>query len=125
MDEPLVSPVAWRRRRTRHHYVGTLAATDAGLRLQGREPALGIELSLSIPFSEIEAVQPPNGTEDFLIGGPAVVLRVAGAEAVLMRDVGPGDRTAALADQLQGLLDQLRVPDRSRLKAAGRSEDEG
>lgn len=88
MNEAVEARVAWRRRHTPHHYVGTLATTDAGFRLDGREPATGIELSLSIPFSEIEQVAMSDRAFDLLAGEPAVVLQLAGSEPVLLREVG-------------------------------------
>lgn len=118
MNEALESRVAWRRRHTPHHYVGTLAATDVGLRLDGREAATGIELSLSIPFSEIEEVAESNG--DRVAGEPAVVLRLAGSEPVLLQGVGPAAPLAAdLARTLEGLREQARRP-RRVASSAGR-----
>jgi hypothetical protein len=100
MAETTQTPVAWRRRSASQDYVGTLAATDLGLRLDGREPSTGIELSLSIPFSEIEAVGAATGSG-------SVVLHLAGSEPVLLRGVENGFRT--LGD-LGELVARLRAP---------------
>jgi hypothetical protein len=111
MNEAVAARVAWRRRHTLHHYVGTLAATEAGLRLDGREPATGIELSLSIPFSEIEEVSTSDQSADLLVGEPAVVLRLAGSEPLLVREVGPGpERAPELAKKLLRAATQRRTP---------------
>ena len=97
----------WRRRHAPRHYVGTLATTDAGFRLDGREPATGIELSLSIPFSEIEEVRASDGSADLLAGESAVVLQVAAAEPVLVREVGQKPQKAPeLARKLARLLER-------------------
>lgn len=107
MSEAVATRVAWRRRHTPHHYVGTLATTDAGFRLDGREPATGIELSLSIPFSEIEEVRASDGSVDLLAGEPAVVLQLAGSEPVLVGEVGQRPQKAQeLARKLGRLLEQ-------------------
>jgi hypothetical protein len=109
MNEVVAARVAWRRRHTPHHYVGTLATTDLGFRLDGREPATGIELSLSIPFSEIEDVQTSNGSNDLLAGEPAVMLQLAGSEPVLVREVGRRPpESPELARELVRLLEQAR-----------------
>ena len=89
MSRAETTRIAWRRLHARHDYVGTLATTDTGLRLDGREPSTGIELSLSIPFSEIEEISASNGSSA-LAGESAVVLELAGSEPVLVREVGPG-----------------------------------
>ena len=121
MNEALAARVAWRRRRTPHHYVGTLATTDAGLRLDGREPATGIELSLSIPFSEIEQVRASNGSVDLLAGEPAVVLQLAGSEPVLLCEVGQGPQKASeLARKLSRLLERAGRRSRSPQATAAR-----
>ncbi|PWU23291.1 MAG: hypothetical protein C5B48_08840 [Candidatus Rokuibacteriota bacterium] len=121
MHEDALGSVAWRRRHTRYHYVGTLAATDSGLRLEGRDPATGIELALSIPFSEIEAVLAPNGSGDVLVGEPALVLRLAGSDPVLMCETDPGpEHTAALATRLSSLLERKRPSPAKRSKARRR-----
>jgi hypothetical protein len=114
MNEVVATRVAWRRRHTPHHYVGTLAMTDAGLRLDGREPATGIELSLSIPFSEIEEIEASKGSADLLAGEPTVVLQLAASEPVLVREVGQRSQQASeLARQLGRLLEQIGRPSRA------------
>jgi hypothetical protein len=96
--------IAWRRLHAAHDYVGTLATTEAGVRLDGREPSSGIELSLSIPFSEIEGVSASNGSCG-IAGESAVVLELAGSEPVLVREVGPGPQAT---EQLVRRLSRLR-----------------
>jgi hypothetical protein len=126
MSEEVTARVAWRRRHTPSHYVGTLAATDVALRLDGREPATGIELSLSIPFEEIEAVRASSGAGDLLVGEPAVVLQLAGSEPVLLREVGPDSRLAAdLAKKLIRLRDRTRGSQRTRRAGRRRAPAEG
>ena len=109
MNDAAVTPVAWRRRHAPRHYLGTLSTNDVGFRLEGREPATGIELSLSIPFSQIEEILAPNGSADLLAGAPAVVLRLAGSEPVLVREAGSAPREAGdLARALSGLRSRAR-----------------
>jgi hypothetical protein len=73
--------------------------------LRGREPATGIELSLSIPCSEIEDVGTSNGSSDLLVGGPSVVVSLAGSQPVLLREIDPSaQQTAQLAERLKRAL---------------------
>jgi hypothetical protein len=108
MAETTVTRVAWRRRSASHDYVGTLATTDLGLRLDGREPSTGIELSLSIPYSEIDDVRAANGSDSAgdQAGPSVVVLHLAGSEPVLLRGVENGSRSAG---DLAELLARLRA----------------
>jgi hypothetical protein len=107
MNEVVAARVAWRRRQAPHSYLGTLATTDAGFRLDGREPASGIELSLSIPFSEIEEIRVSNGSVEPFVAEPAAVFLLSASEPVLVREVGPEARQAPeLVLKLARLLEQ-------------------
>ena len=115
MNDTVAARVAWRRRQALHSYLGTLATTDAGFRLDGREPATGIELSLSIPFSEIEAIRVSNGSVEPYIAEPAAVFLLSASEPVLVREVGREARQAPeLVLALTRLLEQARRGDEPR-----------
>jgi hypothetical protein len=57
MTKAIGSGIVWRRQGAPHTYVGTLFLSGDGIRLVGRDPTTGIELSLSIPLEEIEGVR--------------------------------------------------------------------
>jgi hypothetical protein len=88
MNDLLTDRVAWRRRGIRHHYVGTLRAGDWGIRLTGRDPTSGIEVTLSIPLGEIENVLVSDSRDDMLVGERCVVLELAKSDPILLGVVG-------------------------------------
>jgi len=112
----LAKRIAWRRRNVPHHYIGALLSFGAGIRLVGREPATGIELALSIPFEEIEDVRASAAPDDELVGGQSVVLDLAEADAVLLREIGGGPLGTA---ELAARLERLRAPWARRARTLG------
>jgi hypothetical protein len=94
-------PVVWRRRTVSSPYVGEAAVSGAALRLFGREPATGIEVSLAIPFKEITRVRPSRSASEEVGGEPSVVVELDEADAVCLRGAG---RTPALPVKLARLL---------------------
>jgi len=101
----IATRVAWRRRSTPTHYVGTLLDVESGIRLVGREPTAGIELALSVPYDLIGGVRVSPESTDEIVGEPAVVIDVSGADALLVRELGPTPRPAGeLARRLQALV---------------------
>jgi hypothetical protein len=90
MREPIVGKIVWRRHGVRRHYVGALSAGDEGVRLTGRDPVVGVEVTLSIPLSEVEDVHVAGSGDELLAGERCVVLELAGSEAIFLREVGAG-----------------------------------
>ena len=90
MNTVLAQRVAWRRRTTRHHYVGTLSGLAGGIRLAGREPGTGIEVGLFLPFEEIESVS-AGAADEKLVGESCVVLELSDSEPILVRNVDVGE----------------------------------
>jgi hypothetical protein len=88
MNELLAERVAWRRKGVEHHYVGALTARGDGIVLTGREPATGIEVVLTIPFSEVEDVHLSSGQQESLVGESAVVVELAESAPILVREIG-------------------------------------
>jgi len=98
-----VERIAWRRLNVPHHYVGALSVGDGRLRLSGRDPGTGIEVSLVIPFAEISRVRVSASPAESLRGGPAVVLDLAGSRAICVRELGAAS-PSRLARRLAALI---------------------
>jgi len=81
-------PVVWRRLTVSSPFVGDADVSSTTLRLVGREPVSGIEVSLAIPFSEIERVRTSRSAEEELGGEPSVVLELAESDPVCLRAAG-------------------------------------
>jgi hypothetical protein len=96
-------PVVWRRRSVSSPYVGDVAVSSAALRFFGREPATGLEVSLTIPFKEITRVRPSRSSSEELGGQPSVVLELVKADAVCLRGAV---ESSALPARLASLLDK-------------------
>lgn len=97
-----VERVVWWRRGVSRQYFGGLTAADGALRLLGRDPETGIEVSLAIPFAEIESVRVSGDPPESVTGEPCVVLGLAGSQAICLREVGvQRPRLAQLADRLK------------------------
>ena len=104
MKEVAAEKVAWRRRNVRDHYVGRLAAGAGALRLVGREPGVGVEVALTIPFEEIDDVRVSEGLDETLVGESCVVVEPVHSAPILVREVGTGRlHTTELAARLKGL----------------------
>ena len=71
---------------------------DGAIRLDGCDPYSGVEVSLSIPFSEIASVR----TSD-RIGDRCIVLELAGSAAILLNPICPGSSHASITRQLVAL----------------------
>jgi hypothetical protein len=81
--------VTWRREGAATAYAGYVAVTDEAVRLQGSEPATGIDVALRIPHAAIERVR---------VDGDAVVLELSGGAP--LRVVPHGRDAVALAGRL-------------------------
>lgn len=81
-------PVVWRRLTVSSPYVGDADVSGTALQLSGREPVSGIEVSLAIPFTEIECVRASRTAEEELGGEPSVVLELTESEPVCLRSAG-------------------------------------
>jgi hypothetical protein len=68
--------------------VGDADVSDAALRLSGREPVSGIEVSLAIPFTQIERVRTSRTAAEQLGGEPSVVLELTESNPVCLRAAG-------------------------------------
>jgi hypothetical protein len=90
MKETLAQKVAWRRQGVRNPYVGTLSAGDEGIQLTGRDPVSGVDVTLSIPLTEVEDVRVTGPGDELLAGERCVVLELAESEAIFVREVGVG-----------------------------------
>lgn len=94
-------PVLWRRLTVSSPYVGSVAVSDAMLRLFGREPVTGIEVSLAIPAEKITRVRTSRSSSEELGGEPSVVVELDEADAVCLRGAG---RSPAMPLRLVRLL---------------------
>jgi hypothetical protein len=99
-------PVLWRRLTVSTPYVGDVGVSGATLRLFGREPLTGIEVSLAIPFSEIEGVRESRTSAEELGGERGFVLELAESDPVCLRGVG---ESPGIAARLAGLLRRISV----------------
>ena len=105
MNDLFTDQVAWRRRGIRRHYVGTLRAGGWGIRLTGRDPYSGIEVTLSIPLNELDDVRISESAEEMLAGERCVVLELAESEPIILREAGIGPlHLRALARTLGALI---------------------
>lgn len=78
-------PVVWRRLTVSSPYIGDADVSGTALQLSGREPVSGVEVSLAIPFSEIQCVRTSRSAEEELGGEPSIVLELAESEPVCLR----------------------------------------
>ncbi len=104
MKETLGEKIAWRRRGVRSAYVGTLSAGDEGIRLTGRDPVSGVDVTLSIPLAEVDGVRLAAPGEELLAGERCVVLELAQSEAIFLRQVGVGPLQAHVLARSLGAL---------------------
>jgi hypothetical protein len=81
-------PVVWRRVNVPSACIGDADVSGAALRLSGREPVSGVEISLAIPFSEIERVRTSRTAAEELGGEPSVVLELTASPPVCLRATG-------------------------------------
>lgn len=81
-------PVVWRRLTVSSPYIGNADFSGTALQLSGREPVSGVEVSLAIPFTEIECVRTSRTAEEELGGEPSVVLELTESEPVCLRAAG-------------------------------------
>lgn len=81
-------PVVWRRSTVSSPYIGDVDVSEAELRLSGRGPVSGIEVSLAIPFTEIERVRTSRTADEELGGEPCVVLELTESDSVCLRAAG-------------------------------------
>jgi hypothetical protein len=92
MDETLITPhAAWRRQNATHHYAGSIEGSEDGLRLAGRDPATGIQVTLVIPAAEIREVRVARGWDERVVGERCVVLDLVDSTPILVREVGASD----------------------------------
>jgi hypothetical protein len=108
MSHNLAARIVWRRQGVRPHYVGTLSSGDEGIRLTGRDAAVGVEVALSIPLCEIHDVRLGGPDEELLVGERCVVLELEGSEAIFLRELGAGPFQAHVLARSLGAL--IRAP---------------
>ena len=84
-------PVIWRRP-SGPDYVGDVALGEGYVRLVGRDPDSNVEVALSIPFTEIEAVRTSSND---------VILELFGSQAIRLRGTGVRDLPCALAASIR------------------------
>jgi hypothetical protein len=82
--DTLIEKIAWHRRGIRTDFVGSLRAGYDGIRLTGRDPQTGLDLTLSIPPAEVEEVHVSSANGDLqvvveLVDGEPIILHTAGA----------------------------------------------
>jgi len=105
MRDALVERIAWGRQGTGRSCIGTLRAGEGGIELAGRDPVSGVDVSLSIPFTEVEEVR--TGSP----GDRCIVLELAASEPILLSRVGAGpSRINLLAGRLAALTRAARLP---------------
>ena len=103
----LVERVAWKRRGGANDFVGSLRAGCNGIRLSGRDPRTGLDVTLSIPPDEVEHVYASPTAAD------EVVVELGEAEPIMLHGIQSGPLQAhQLARRLRGLLllPRLHVP---------------
>jgi hypothetical protein len=110
MDETNGSRIAWHRGKRGPTYIGGVSCSGDAIRLTGRDPALGIEVALSIPIGEVEQIEiaeEASGSKEF------VLLRLSDSEPIHLRPVRGGSldvqrlaraigSTSAPAERIQG-----------------------
>jgi len=101
MDELLAERVAWRRKSFDRQYMGRLFLLPDRLRLVGREPWLGIEMALSIPFSKVRRVRTAARSAERVLGEGGVVLVLDESEPVFLRELDPGGDPRSLARAIE------------------------
>ena len=74
---PVADRIVWCRAGARHRYGGALWAADDRIRLIGRDAGYGIEVSLAIPFDEIEQISLEDGRSEPTHGERCLVLRLS------------------------------------------------
>ncbi len=103
----LVERVAWKRQGVANDFVGSLRAGCDGIRLNGRDPRTGVDVTLSIPSDEVEHVYAsPTASEQ-------VIVELGEAEPIVLRGIQAGPLQAhQLARRLRDLLllPRLHVP---------------
>jgi hypothetical protein len=96
MSEATVERIAWRRRSLGQQYVGRLLVLPDRLRLVGRETSSGIDVTLSIPFGEIDSVRRADRAAERVLGEAGVVVELAGSDPIFLRELGSrGSRSLA------------------------------
>jgi hypothetical protein len=83
-----IERILWRRVRMPHHYVGTLEVGDSSIRLDGEDPATGIEVSLAIPFSDVKSIRMSSKPTELVVGEQCVVVEFDAAEAICLVQAG-------------------------------------
>lgn len=97
--------ILWRRLSMPHHYVGTLDVGDSSIRLDGEDPATGIEVSLAIPFSDVEIIRMSKTTKELIVGEQCVVVEFDDAEAICLMQAGARlALSRSLADRMSRLV---------------------
>jgi hypothetical protein len=104
MDEQLVDRIAWRRRSRRQQYLGRLLLLPDRLRLVGRDAEWGIDVALSIPFGEIEAVRAAASATESVLGEAGIVVELAGSEPIFLRELGSRGEPRRLATRLSSVV---------------------
>jgi hypothetical protein len=105
--DTLIEKIGWRRRGVANDFVGSLRAGYDGIRLTGRDPASGVDVSLSIPPSEVEDVHVASANGE-LAGDLLVVVEFNDAEPIILRRAGAGPFQAQLLARKLGAL--LKAP---------------
>jgi hypothetical protein len=104
MNEVLAEHVAWRRKNIRHQYVGRLEAMSDRIRLIGRAPELGIDVALSIPFEQVTSVRDARVAGEAVLGARGIVLELARAEPIFLRELVDGIAPSRLLRSLEQAL---------------------
>ena len=103
----LVERVAWQRHGVANDFVGSLRAGCDGIRLKGRDPRTGVDVTLSIPSDEVEHVYASHTASE------QVIVELGEAEPIVLRGIQAGPLQAhQLARRLRDLLllPRLHVP---------------
>lgn len=108
--DTVVERISWHRRGVRSDFVGSLRASDEGIRLTGRDPR-GLDVVLSIPPRELSGVHvSPENDEGRGNGDPYVVLELEHAQPIFLRQAGSSAHQAPLlARKLGALLPPTRL----------------
>jgi hypothetical protein len=95
--------ISWRRGRRGATYVGAASRSTETITLTGRDPILGIDVTLSIPVEEIEDIGVEEVAVGSIDGGPSVVFDLPGSEPIHLRPVGGSSLEVHLLARAMGL----------------------
>jgi hypothetical protein len=86
------------------HFVGFLRTGDEAIRLTGRDPDTGVDVTLSIPLGGIEGVRVSAIDDELVAGERSVVLELTDSPAIFLSPRGAGPLRVHVLARLLGAL---------------------